>query len=159
MTPRLKHQKLTIDPTTIWQDDALDRKKSAETLTNFIADEPYSLVLSLNGGWGTGKTFLLERWQKDLEQKGYKALYFNAWEDDFCGDPLIAIIGQLWNHLKGSDFTESVKSLKETAGGILRQSILVGSLSQSLSITGASITNPYSHGKPGSALFCQLHKP
>ena len=92
-----------------WSDDALDRLKVADALTDLIRHQADSLVVSLNGKWGTGKTFLLKRWQKKLEQEGFPAIYFNAWEDDFCDDPLIAIIGQL------SEFLEKQEVLKEYA--------------------------------------------
>ncbi len=92
-----------------WSDDALDRLKVADALTDLIRHQSDSLVISLNGQWGTGKTFLLKRWQKKLEQEGFHAIYFNAWEDDFCDDPLVAIIGQL------SEFLEKEEVLKEYA--------------------------------------------
>ena len=47
------------------------------------------MVVSLHGGWGTGKTFMLRRWQASLTTDGYKAIYFNAWQDDFFDDPLV----------------------------------------------------------------------
>ena len=55
---------------------------------------------------------MLMRWQKELEENGYQSIYFNAWEDDFCDDPLVAIVGQLENSLKGSRFKE-IKNISE----------------------------------------------
>ena len=78
-----------------WKDDVLNRKDIAEKLTNMIRNQSESIVMGLHGDWGTGKTFLLKRWQYDLEKRGAKAIYFNAWEDDFFSDPFTAIIGQL----------------------------------------------------------------
>ena len=101
---KLTEPEIRIDD--IWADDALDRLKVAESLTNLVRDQANPFVISLNGHWGTGKTFFLKRWQKELERDGFQAIYFNAWEDDFCDDPLVAIIGQLSDHLsknKGLD--------------------------------------------------------
>ena len=106
---RLKLPESEIVSKDPWSDDALDRLKVADALTDLIRHQSDSLVVSLNGQWGTGKTFLLKRWQKKLEQEGFHAIYFNAWEDDFCDDPLIAIIGQL------SEFLEKEEVLKEYA--------------------------------------------
>ena len=78
-----------------WGDDKLNRPQVARTLTKLITGQEQPLVVSLSGGWGTGKTFMLQRWQKDLEKGGYVSIYFNAWEDDFCNDPFVAIIGQI----------------------------------------------------------------
>ena len=106
---QLKLPEPEIAPKDPWSDDALDRLKVADALTDLIRHQSDSLVVSLNGQWGTGKTFLLKRWQKKLEQEGFHAIYFNAWEDDFCDDPLVAIIGQL------SEFLEKEEVLKEYA--------------------------------------------
>lgn len=106
---RLKLPEPEIESQDPWSNDALDRSKVAIALTNLIRDQSDSLVVSLNGHWGTGKTFFLKRWQKDLEQEGFHAIYFNAWEDDFCDDPLVAIIGQL------SEFLEEKEGFKEYA--------------------------------------------
>ncbi len=126
MKPNLKAKSLTVDPNNVWKDDVLKRKEVAQTLTNIIEEETNPLVISLNGGWGTGKTFFLERWQQDLTAKGYQALYFNAWTDDFLGDPFIAIIGQLWAKIKEPDFCESVESLKQCAGSLLKKTFFNG---------------------------------
>ena len=91
-----------------WGDDVLGRHQVAESLTKLISDETGPLVIGLDGHWGTGKTFLLTRWQKDLEKEGFNAIYFNAWEDDFCDDPLVAIIGQLSDSFQGKDFKEII---------------------------------------------------
>ncbi len=108
----------------LWQDDALVRKPIAEALTNLFKDETQSLTISLNGGWGSGKTFLLKRWHAQLNKDGYKAIYFNAWEDDFCGDPLMAIIGQLWESLKDSDSVEYGNAIKEAAKPLFTKTLL-----------------------------------
>ena len=93
--PSLHALKNEVSPDEPWQDDKLNRRKIADNLTNLIQGQSRPLTISLSGSWGTGKTFLLERWRQDLENKGVKSIYFNAWEDDFCDDPFIALIGQL----------------------------------------------------------------
>ena len=83
-----------------WDDDVLGRADIAGRLTNLIQNQSEPFVISIHGYWGTGKTFLLKRWQKDLEKSNFKAVYFNAWEDDFCDDPLVAILGQLSEYFR-----------------------------------------------------------
>ena len=78
-----------------WADDKLARKACAEKLTAVIQGQIAPMTISVNGEWGSGKTFMLKRWQKQLTKDGYTAIYFNAWEDDFLADPLVAILGQL----------------------------------------------------------------
>ncbi len=83
-----------------WGDDILRRRDIAARLTKLIQHQEVPFVVSIDGDWGTGKTFLLKRWQADLQKQGFSAIYFNAWEDDFCDDPLLAIIGQISEHFK-----------------------------------------------------------
>ena len=113
--PKLKHPEPDISPEEPWQDDVLDRAKIAEKLTNLLRNQRDPFVISIDGQWGTGKTFLLKRWQIDLEAEGFKAIYYNAWEDDFCDDPLLAIVGQLSEQFKEDAFREIAKKAGEVA--------------------------------------------
>ena len=112
--PKLKHPEPDVSPEQPWQDDVLGRAKIAEKLTNLIRNQRDPFVISIDGHWGTGKTFLLKRWQKDLENKGFRVIYFNAWEDDFCDDPLLSIIGQLSEYFEEG----KLKSFAEQAARI-----------------------------------------
>ena len=96
--PTLKIVEPEVDAENPWHDDVLDRKEIADRLTSIVRGQEAPFVISLDGRWGTGKTFLLKRWAQDLQNQGFEAIYFNAWEDDFSKDPLLAIIGQLSEH-------------------------------------------------------------
>ena len=119
---QLKLDESEIDYQNPWCDDELGRSEVAKALTNLIRDQESPFVISLHGRWGTGKTFLLRRWQKQLENDSYQCVYFNAWEDDFCDDPLTAIIGQLSGVFNEGRFKETVERIKETAKPLLMQS-------------------------------------
>ena len=107
-----------------WEDDALGRRKVAGSLTNLISNETGPLVIGLDGHWGTGKTFLLTRWQKELENEGFNAIYFNAWEDDFCDDPLVAIIGQLSRSFQRKGYKVILNKITRTAKPLLMSNAL-----------------------------------
>ena len=96
----------------------LDRKEIADRLTSIIRGQEAPFVISLDGRWGTGKTFLLKRWQQDLENQGWQAIYYNAWEDDFAGDPLLSITGQLSEHLEKTTLFGLTERAK--LGGLIR---------------------------------------
>ena len=100
LPPALKIVEPDVDPDEPWRDDVLGRKEIADRLTSIIRGQEAPFVISLDGRWGTGKTFLLKRWRQALQNDGFQAIYFNAWEDDFCDDPLLAVIGQLSEHFK-----------------------------------------------------------
>lgn len=63
----------------------LGRKKYAEILTSIIETYNDGFVLGLNNKWGEGKTTFIRMWRLYLGQpdRGFKTLYFNAWEHDF----------------------------------------------------------------------------
>ena len=71
-----------MDQKDPWADDLLDRRELAAKLTVLVRNQTVPLRISLHGAWGTGKTFLLQRWAQDLRNEGFRAVYFNAWEED-----------------------------------------------------------------------------
>ena len=118
----LKERYHKVSPSNIWGDDALQREPIARSLTKLIEHQTDSLVVSLHGNWGTGKTFLLQRWHETLKKDQFESIYFNAWEDDFCPDPLVAIIGQISKELKTNDsYKDVVAKVVKIAGSLFKQ--------------------------------------
>lgn len=118
---QIKLSEPKINENDPWTDDALNRNLCAETLTKFLENQTSALTISVNGAWGTGKTFFLRRWEQSLKNDEYEVVYFNAWKDDNLEDPLIAIVGQLWKKLKGGTFKEVCDSLKNAAVPVLKK--------------------------------------
>ena len=131
---RLKLTEPDVSAEEPWGDDVLERAQIAAKLTNLIRDQSAPFAISIHGYWGTGKTFTLKRWQKDLENQGLMAIYFNAWEDDFCDDPLLAIIGQLDSHFKEGVFRTIADRIRETALPLLWRNAL-GVLNKTTGLT------------------------
>lgn len=75
--------------------DVLERRPSAELLTQLVKRTETPLVLGIDSAWGTGKTTFVRIWKQHLENEGFKTLYFNAWETDYVAEPLIALVGEL----------------------------------------------------------------
>jgi hypothetical protein len=87
-----------------FEEDLLELEEFANRLEEFIATEHEyvegSLVLGLSSKYGSGKTTFLEMWQISLERKDGESdkplvVSLNAWESDYYGDPLFAIISAL----------------------------------------------------------------
>ncbi len=76
---------------TEWEGDVLNRKKYSVFLTKHLESKKEPFVININATWGAGKTFFLNKWFEDVKQN-HPAIYFNAWENDYSDDPLIAII-------------------------------------------------------------------
>ena len=106
-----------------WNDDVLNRAQIAAKLTNLLQNQSSPFVISIHGYWGTGKTFLLKRWQRDLETQGFKAIYLNAWEDDFCDDPLLAILGQLAEYFQEGQLKGLARQILDVARPLIWQNI------------------------------------
>lgn len=116
----LKRLEPVLDPTDPWFDDKLERRVYAPVLTSLVGDSVEPLVVALNGGWGTGKTFFLNRWGQEFERplsndrKPGRVIYFSAWQDDDLEDPLLAIIGQLHRSLHARPL-KADEGIKESA--------------------------------------------
>ena len=78
-----------------FEDDLLGLKPFAETISNIVISTKDPFVFSINSPYGTGKTFFLRRLHCLLEQKGCMCVSYNAWQSDFCDNPLPAIINAL----------------------------------------------------------------
>lgn len=79
-----------------FENDKLNREACANAFCSLI--KMYSetgCVIALNGEWGTGKTTFVKMLIQKLENEGGHPLYFNAWENDYVSDPLIALLAEL----------------------------------------------------------------
>ena len=122
--PTLKVVEPEVNVDNPWCDDLLDRETMAKRLSGVTDDQEAPFVISLDGRWGTGKSFLLKRWRQALENQEFQAIYFNAWEDDFCDDPLLAIMGQLSEHFNEGKLKEMSLKIAEIALGLLTKPLI-----------------------------------
>jgi len=126
------------EPLTFAQADRLDLDPFCKRLEKYLlVDADYaegSLVTALNAGFGCGKTTFLEMWKNDLLARRNSStaaeaftapmpVMLNAWESDYCGDPLVAILAGLLKALddwKGKDSppTSEKTALRKSANKI-----------------------------------------
>lgn len=92
-----KHYDLTIpnDGSEPFINCKLNRKQYAEVLTDIVSLYSDGFVLAVNNKWGTGKTTFIKMWEQYLKKNEFKTLYFNAWENDFEKDVLVALLAEL----------------------------------------------------------------
>jgi hypothetical protein len=110
-----------------WEQDVLNRKVIADDFTNILLSLPTPQVVSINAEYGMGKSFFIERWGKDLKQNGHTVLFFNAWENDFSDDPLMAFVVDLQEQLTDLGLKKSssaMKGLVESVGRIGFQALV-----------------------------------
>jgi hypothetical protein len=78
--------------------DVLGRKPLAQKLTDLLERIDQSLVVALDGGWGSGKSHFLRLWAgaHRLELGGKaEVIYFDAFEHDYLDDPLVSLVSRL----------------------------------------------------------------
>lgn len=118
-----------------FQYDKLKREPCANTFLSIL--KMYSAtgcVVALSGEWGSGKTTFIRMLMQKMKNEGGHPLYFNAWENDYVSDPLIALLAGLkdlypqsskWNDvitsggkIIASIATSAVKTLAKNKLGI-----------------------------------------
>jgi len=117
----IKHKNLIPDKDNPFANCKLDRAKYATVLTNIVETYSEGFVFALDGKWGTGKTTFVRMWKASLDKDEFKTIYFNAWENDFENEPLVALMGEIKNLIgekdeaifddllkKGSVFTKKI---------------------------------------------------
>ena len=92
------------EPGDIWVDDLLGRKEDAEFLGRFLTGavkqkrnvgRQASFVLNIDGHWGAGKSFFVDRLAKQLVAGGCVVAQVNAWRDDHSDDPFVAVLSAI----------------------------------------------------------------
>lgn len=96
----LFNNKIKINEENPFEHDKLWRKSEIESLTNLFELVDNQMVLAINSPWRTGKTTFLRIWESFLKSNDelkskYEVIYFNAWENDDCLDPLVSIMGEM----------------------------------------------------------------
>lgn len=91
-----------------FDEDIYNRKIIAENLTKIIESQNNQIVISLDAPWGTGKTTFVTMWKHMLDtnleyKEKFKTLYFNAWENDYVKDPLLALFSEMIVKIKEED--------------------------------------------------------
>jgi hypothetical protein len=91
----LSHKPFEIPEDNPFANCKLDREPYADVLTNIVENYSDGFVLAIKNGWGQGKTTFIKMWQQKLNNLEFNTLYFNAWENDFQDDVILALIAEL----------------------------------------------------------------
>jgi len=95
MNVRHSDIKIPEDGTDSFVNCKLDRRKYADVLTSIVSNYNNGFVLAIDNKWGTGKTTFVKMWRQQLINQQFKTLYFNAWENDFQEEVIIALLSEL----------------------------------------------------------------
>lgn len=126
---------------TSFAEDQFDREPIAKNLTNIILAKNEPLVISLDSEWGTGKTTFIHMWEdmlnnKEEYQEQFETIYFNAWENDYIKDPLLAIFTEIYSEINKDNTKQKLKTFFNKSKPLLK----VG-FSSIIKLTTAGILN------------------
>ena len=127
MIHSIRQLDIEILPADPYENDLLDRKHLAETLTNLVTDFESPYVVAIDAAWGAGKTTFIEIWTQVLRNKNYPVVQFNAWENDFAGNAMVALSSELTDALREYDSNiGKVDEIRETVKKIFENSVVAG---------------------------------
>ncbi|MCE8509375.1 NTPase [Ruegeria pomeroyi] len=92
----------TDDP---WHDDLLGYRGIGQTFGNLVTSITGSRVLSIEAGFGRGKTFFRQAWAEELRQQGEVVVEIDAQLSDHSGDPVVTFVGALLDAIPKQDKT------------------------------------------------------
>lgn len=114
----------------IWKDDRLGYKDIGLSFTNLIQSIEDQKVISIEAGFGRGKTFFRKAWAKQLRGAGEVVVEVDVQQSDHSGDPIITLLGALVEALpqvekgKGEKALESAKKVGAIGTRALTRAIL-----------------------------------
>ncbi|MFK5891926.1 MAG: P-loop NTPase fold protein [Pseudomonadota bacterium] len=113
--------KIVIPPLEVAEDDLFqvdlfNRKPFAESLLNLVKSTNESLVISINGEWGEGKTTFIKQWQTLLNESKIPNMYIDAFSNDFLDDAFITVTSEIAHFAEeNTDNNSKVSDFKKTA--------------------------------------------
>lgn len=105
----------------------LSRQPLIKLLKNIIENQSKNnngYSIAIDGDWGSGKTWILDALESQLSSDEYLIFHYNAWENDFYEEPLVALLSVMIEKLnevaKQKSLYESVVTelLKEAASDL-----------------------------------------
>lgn len=99
--------------------DKLNRQGEIEKLTRLFEVVGNQMVLAIDSPWGTGKSTFLNMWNCHLRNKGYKTIFFNAWQNDFMEEPFIAFVSSIREELIEQDKKKAFTERAQKVGTML----------------------------------------
>ena len=92
--------------------DKLNREEFANLLTNIVKNIESPCVIAVDSAWGTGKTTFINMWTQQLRNNGFPVAAFNAWQNDFAENAMVALTSELTKLLKtyNENFADTRKS-------------------------------------------------
>ena len=106
--------------------DILNRKRFVEQIIKLIeniSDNKTSTCFAINGAWGSGKSFVLDMLEDELNgpySEKYFVVRYNCWKYDYYEEPLIAIVSEILRVIDKKTSIIPDSERKRTVLGVLK---------------------------------------
>ncbi|MEA9588186.1 P-loop NTPase fold protein [Xanthomonas sp. WHRI 10064A] len=151
-----KFRSPAIDSHAPWDDDILERRPFGEMVAQLIDGIVEPFVISLKGGWGSGKSVFLRRLEAHFESRAPRipVISIDAWKYDYYEDPIFALVSAIDDRLSKENANKSLSaSMFENASKMLAPlGKIAGGLAETVTAGGAS-TVYEGMGELGGALL------
>ena len=107
MINRRKDEKISLND--VWRDDVLRRKLTAQNIKRILTSFSQNMVIGIQGEYGSGKSFFVQRLSEEMRKEHYDTLYMNIWEQDISDNPIIGFCSQFVIGMK-NEFPDSFSS-------------------------------------------------
>lgn len=108
--------------------DILDRQGYVDGLLQFVnclSDESSSCSFAIDGGWGTGKSYVLDMFEEQLDEiqseetadNKFLVFHYNCWKYDYYDEPAIAIVASMIDKIESEEAIGSAESDKFIRAG------------------------------------------
>lgn len=95
-----------------WEGDLLDYESIGTAFVNLIKSVDTTKVISIEAGFGRGKTFFRRSWSEQLREAGETVIEVDVLQSDHSGDPVITLLGALIASLPEEDKGSGAKALE-----------------------------------------------
>lgn len=103
-----------IPADTPYKNDLFKRQEFGDSLFSLFKSIQESMVVCVDAPWGDGKTTFAHMWLADLNNRGVKCIYFDAYAHDYADEPFVAFCGEILT-LAEKEFADdkTIQSLKK----------------------------------------------
>lgn len=138
-----------------------------KNIINSLDSDSEFYSIALNGGWGAGKTSILNTLMKELEQDGYKVIWLNVWQlkntDNLIGEIERALLSffkeviyfipqEFYNYFELLNSLHGNKSIEKAASYLLSR-VKKATFEDSTRVTNELIEKALSYSKKKKLIF------